>query len=101
MTRTITLGCGLTLMVAGLVCLDTSCKGVAAERVDEGATPEAMRLALYDPQTSGGLLIAIPPRRHGPLLAALRRRRVWMAEVGEVVKQGPRAVELHYEEDGG
>jgi selenide,water dikinase len=62
--------------------------------VDEDALPEPMRLALYDPQTSGGLLIAISKRRAVALAAALRRRRVWMAEVGEAVPRRERPILL-------
>ena len=60
-----------------------------------GAPPDdAMGLALHDPQTSGGLLIAVPARRQGPVAAALRRRRVWCAEIGEVVARGPHSIQL-------
>ena len=62
--------------------------------VDEGDVPEAMKLALYDPQTSGGLLIAVPARRAAPLLAALKQRRAWVVEMGEIVVRGERAVEI-------
>ena len=62
--------------------------------VDEGETPEAMRLSLYDPQTSGGLLIAVPARRAKALVAALKRRRIWVAELGEAVARGAKAIEL-------
>jgi selenide,water dikinase len=63
-------------------------------RVREGGAAEPIRAALYDPQTSGGLLIAIAPRRLAGLLAALRRRRVWYVEAGEVMPRGDQAVEL-------
>jgi selenide,water dikinase len=64
------------------------------DQVDEGETPEDMKRALYDPQTSGGLLIALAPRRAAEMLAALRRRRVWAVEIGEAVGQGAKAVVL-------
>ena len=54
--------------------------------------PEPLALALHDPQTSGGLLIACPPRRAPGLLAALRRHRVWAEELGEVLQRGERAL---------
>jgi len=63
-------------------------------RVEEGAAVEAVRLALYDPQTSGGLLLSVPKRRYSGLMAALKRRRVWVAEVGEVVRRCEHAIEL-------
>ncbi|ABG04027.1 selenophosphate synthase [Rubrobacter xylanophilus DSM 9941] len=50
----------------------------------EGVDETAM-LPLYDPQTSGGLLISLPAGRAGDLLAALRRRGIKEAAViGEV-----------------
>jgi selenide, water dikinase len=62
--------------------------------VDEDELPDPMRLALYDPQTSGGLLIAVGKRAAPALVAALARRRVWVMEVGEALKRGARAIEL-------
>ena len=62
--------------------------------VGGAAVPAAIDLALYDPQTSGGLLLAAPARRAAALVAALKRRRVWVAEIGEVIARGPRAIEL-------
>jgi selenide,water dikinase len=63
-------------------------------RVLEGDLPEPIVNALYDPQTSGGLLIAIPARRAAALAKGLVRRRVWAAEVGEVVGRAGASVEL-------
>lgn len=64
------------------------------DRVSGAATPEALDLALYDPQTSGGLLLSVPARREAALAAALRRRRIWAIPVGEVVARGERSIEL-------
>ena len=64
------------------------------QRVDEDGIPEAMALALYDPQTSGGLLIAVPSRRADGLASALKRRRVWAVEVGEAVARGSKSIVL-------
>ncbi len=66
--------------------------------VDPGATPEPMVRALYDPQTSGGLLIVVPPRRAKALVTALKRRRAWVTEIGEVMKRGEKSLELVWEE---
>jgi selenide, water dikinase len=44
-------------------------------------------LPLYDPQTSGGLLVALPKDRASALVGALRERGVSGAVVGEVVEQ--------------
>ena len=64
------------------------------DRIDEGNLPEDVKLALYDPQTSGGLLIFVPRRRASAMMSALKRRRVWMVEVGEVLPRREKAVEL-------
>ena len=46
-------------------------------------------LALFDPQTSGGLLMAVAPEKHGLLLDALGHAGAGAWTVGEVVA-GPR-----------
>jgi selenide,water dikinase len=61
-------------------------------RVEPGALPEGWRDAFHDPQTSGGLLIAVPARRARALEQGLRRRRVWFVEAGEVVRRVDHAV---------
>jgi selenide,water dikinase len=68
-----------------------------ATSVEPGATPEPMLRALYDPQTSGGLLISVPPRRAKALVTALKRGRSWVTEIGDVVKRGSKSVELVWE----
>lgn len=45
---------------------------------------------LFDPQTSGGLLLAVPADRAAPLLQALRDSGHTAAEVGEVTAGPPR-----------
>jgi len=62
--------------------------------VDEGSVPDPMLRALYDPQTSGGLLLSIPSRRAMAALKALKRRKIWAVEVGEVVVRRSRAIAL-------
>ncbi|MEO5988945.1 MAG: selenide, water dikinase SelD [Candidatus Eisenbacteria bacterium] len=63
-------------------------------KVDEGGLPEDLLKTLYDPQTSGGLLIAISPRRAVAFESALRKRRVWHVPVGEVVTRATTSVRL-------
>ena len=65
-----------------------------ADKIDEGDVSEDVKLALYDPQTSGGLLVFVPRRRATAMKAALVRRRVWVIEVGEILPRGKKAVEL-------
>ena len=50
--------------------------------------------ALYDPQTAGGLLIALPEERGAELLRRLADRGLTAAVVGRVKPRGERAVEL-------
>ncbi len=45
---------------------------------------------MFDPQTSGGLLLAVAPQRATALLAALRETGHRAAEIGEVVPGPPR-----------
>ena len=58
------------------------------------AVPETLRMALADPQTSGGLLIAIAPKRAAALMKALKRGKVGAAAIGEVVAAGRMALEV-------
>lgn len=62
--------------------------------VEEGAVAASIRDALYDPQTSGGLLVAVPARRARAFEMALRRRRVPCILAGEAQRRGKRAVVL-------
>lgn len=63
-------------------------------KVAENGLPEDLLKALYDPQTSGGLLVAIAPKRAAAFEAALRRRRVWHVCAGEVVAREETSVRL-------
>lgn len=65
----------------------------ARARAAAGVDP-ALLDALYDPQTSGGLLIAVPARRAAAMVLALERRKVWHAAIGEAVPRGAFAIEL-------
>jgi selenide,water dikinase len=65
-----------------------------AASVNEGDVIEAVKLALYDPQTSGGLLLSVPARRASGLMTALKRRRVWVTEVGEMGPRRGKSVQL-------
>lgn len=50
----------------------------------------AQQELLFDPQTSGGLLLAVPEDRAGALLDGLRAAGLDAAEIGEVVAGAPR-----------
>jgi len=53
----------------------------------EASLGETERLILSDAQTSGGLLIAVPPERLAPLLAELERQKTLArAVIGEVIE---------------
>ena len=49
--------------------------------------PEEVRTLLFDPQTSGGLLLSVAPEDAPKLLSALRERNVPAREIGEVVEK--------------
>ena len=58
------------------------------------AIPEDVRMLLYDPQTAGGLLIAVAPESAPALLAELRERGVPAANIGRIAR-------ARSEDDGG
>lgn len=53
----------------------------------EPNVPDEIRALLFDPQTSGGLLVAIGRGRAAALRAALEQRQVLAAQIGEVVEK--------------
>ncbi|HSC26437.1 MAG TPA: selenide, water dikinase SelD, partial [Vicinamibacterales bacterium] len=55
-----------------------------AVRVERAVDPDLFQL-LYDPQTSGGLLVAVNPARLDTVLAALAGADVGAAQIGRVV----------------
>jgi len=54
----------------------------------EGAVPEDVKNLLFDPQTAGGLLIAVAAKDAAALGKALREAGVTPAEIGEVLPPG-------------
>ena len=58
------------------------------------AVPEAVRRLLFDPQTSGGLLIAILPEAAEALLADLKGAGLEAALIGEAVADHPGEIEV-------
>jgi selenide, water dikinase len=63
--------------------------------LEDGAfVPDDLRKLLYDPQTSGGLLIALPPQHAPELVAELRGAGYPAADIGEVIAGSPRII-LH------
>ena len=47
--------------------------------------PEEVKSLLYDPQTSGGLLLSVAPQEAAQLLTALREQDIPAQDIGEVV----------------
>jgi len=77
--------------------LDLAAKGVlsggsartkdflSAEVVFKDSVPAPMRALLFDAETSGGLLISLPPERAAALEAALKQRNVPVHRVGHAL----------------
>jgi selenide,water dikinase len=61
-------------------------------RIEIGGVPDALAIALFDPQTSGGLLLAAPERVADKLVRDLKAARVWVRELGRVVRRAHRDV---------
>ncbi|HEU4333335.1 MAG TPA: selenide, water dikinase SelD [Candidatus Eisenbacteria bacterium] len=74
--------------------LDSNLAYAGAETLWDDDVEEGTRRLLADPQTSGGLLVAIAPSRVNALLARLTRARVRGAVVGEVLPRRPRPLEV-------
>ncbi len=55
---------------------------------------EDSRALLFDPQTSGGLLIAIAPEHAAALCAELQRRQIPAAQIGEVLPKRSPLIEI-------
>lgn len=51
-------------------------------------------IPLYDPQTSGGLLIALAPADAERFLVAVREEGLFAVEVGEILPRGETAIEI-------
>jgi selenide,water dikinase len=56
----------------------------------DGSLAEPLGALLYDPQTSGGLLLVVPPQEAEPLLAELASARL----VGRATSAGPRLLRV-------
>ena len=62
--------------------------------VDEGTLPLKLRDALYDPQTSGGLLIAVDPRDADALEQDLRASVPSAQRIGTVIAKSDKSIYL-------
>ncbi|MDH0749767.1 selenide, water dikinase SelD [Pseudomonas sp. GD03842] len=59
-----------------------------------GPLTEAQRLLFCDPQTSGGLLVAVEPAGQAAFLALASELGLPLSPIGEFVERGPLAVEV-------
>jgi selenide, water dikinase len=74
--------------------LHTNAAYAAPHVVFDEDVPEALRRVFVDPQTSGGLLIAVRASRGKALLSRLARAKVAAAVIGEVRPRGRRPIEV-------
>ena len=65
------------------------CRGFAAPGRKTSTSRTRRVLALFDPQTSGGLLLAVAADRHAALLSGLAENGVTAWTVGEVTAGSP------------
>jgi len=63
-------------------------------RIDNGVEKNLQQV-LFDPQTSGGLLIAIPAARAEEFSKALQAAGLWEKIIGEVTARADRAILVH------
>jgi selenide,water dikinase len=59
-----------------------------AGKADVSRLPFALQELLFDPQTSGGLLICVPPGQSADLLASIQTDDPVARVIGEIVKRG-------------
>ncbi len=52
----------------------------------KGRIPQYKRNLLFDPQTSGGLLIALPPQKAEILVQSLKKKKISAVIIGKVIK---------------
>jgi selenide, water dikinase len=71
-------------------CTDANARNVAGAFTDRAGLSAVQREILFDPQTSGGLLLSLSEASVPPLLAALAASGHSAAEIGEVVAGPPR-----------
>jgi selenide,water dikinase len=74
-------------------CTDANAAYAAPLFADRAGLDAVRRELLFDPQTSGGLLVSTPPDRAGALLEALLASGHRAAEIGEVL-DGPARLEV-------
>jgi selenide,water dikinase len=84
----------LELATAGLLTSgDKTNREYVGEEVEAAARVDSNLMKLfYDPQTAGGLLLAIPNVRAADLLAEVRRHYPRAEIIGRVVKRGAKAI---------
>ena len=59
-----------------------------------GNVPQTLQTILYDPQTSGGLLIAVNPSEASALVHDLRAENIGAAIIGEVLRQSKPMIQV-------
>lgn len=89
------------LLADGVVpgAIERNTEFVAEDITFSNAVPESLRHLGFDAQTSGGLLIAVPPDKQEALLAGLRRRAVDGWVVGRIVDNSAGRIQVTLAEE--
>ena len=66
--------------------LGRNCDFYAPQVEFKSRIPEYKKNLLFDPQTSGGLLIALPPQKAETLVQSLKKKKINAAIIGKVIK---------------
>ena len=69
-------------------------EGIGPEVLFQDGVPQPIREALFDPQTSGGLLMSIPASRANAFMKKLKALRIRGVVIGEVRPRGRRPLEV-------
>ncbi|MEE8575346.1 MAG: AIR synthase-related protein, partial [Thermodesulfobacteriota bacterium] len=66
-----------------------ACIDYFGTKINRDCASDALFSLLFDPQTSGGLLISVSPEKKGELISSLKAAGVEASEIGELIAPDP------------